>query len=321
MRVTGRGRCHAQARGLESGISHGADQTIVSAVTSRLAPYPVPDLTGRTALVTGGSSGIGRAAARSLAAAGATVVLTSRTRERARDAASDTGGRPEVLDTSSFVSVDGLVERWGTRPLDFLILNAGIAAPPRRLDSADGHELTLATNTVGHVRLAHGLRAALRAASGRVVTVGSVAALAADASSHDLQLERRWSRGQAYARSKLACIILALELPARAGIAATPAHPGWATTPFFDPAGPLPVLAPLGRALRIGQDAADGSQPLVAAALGTTFDRGTGYTGPRRGLAGVPAPAPLPRAARDAAVRAAWWAGLCELAGVPQGWR
>ena len=78
---------------------------------------------------------------------------------------------------------------------------------------------------------------------------------------------------------------------------------------------------PEGRFLWVGQDAADGAQPLVAAARGTRFAGGTGYIGPRRSSAGAPAPAPLPRPARDTAVRAAWWEGLCLLADLPHDWR
>ncbi len=218
-------------------------------MTSRLAPFPLPNLSGRSALVTGGSSGIGLEAARALAAAGASVVVTSRTQTRAADAAADVGARPEVLDTSSRSSVDALAERWGGAPVDILVLNAGIAPPRRRTDSVDGHELTLATNALGHVRLAHALREPLRAASGHVVTVGSIAANWADADASDLDLRRRWARGQAYARSKLACVVTALELPVRAGIAAVPAHPGWATTPFFGPGGAMRWVAPLALAL------------------------------------------------------------------------
>ncbi|MDO5699410.1 MAG: SDR family NAD(P)-dependent oxidoreductase [Dermatophilus congolensis] len=289
-------------------------------MTSRLRPLALPDLTGRTALVTGGSSGIGLETARALSAAGASVWVTSRTEQRASDAAAAVGALPEVLDTSSFASVDALLERWGSRPVDVLVLNAGIAAPSHRVESVDGHELTLATNALGHVRLAHGLRDAVREASGRVVTVGSIAAHTADGSAGDLELSRRWSRGQAYSRSKLASIVLGLELPGRAGIAATPAHPGYATTPFFGDGAGWRVVAPVARRISVGQDSADGAQPLIAAAVGLEFPRDTGYLGPRRGLVGAPGPASLPRPARDLDIRAQWWDGLCDLSGVPRSW-
>lgn len=288
-------------------------------MTSRLAPLPLPDLTGRTALVTGGTSGIGLETARELAAAGASVVVTSRTAERAADAAAAVGGEPELLDTASFASVDALAARWADRPLDMLVLNAGIAAPRRRETSPEGHELTLATNVLGHLRLAHALAVPLRDAAGRVVTVGSIAALSADGDATDPNLERRWDRWRAYSRSKLASIIVAQELPGRTGIAATPAHPGYSTTAFFGPGRTMRAIAPLARALQIGQDGHDGAQPLIAAAVGTTFAHDTGYLGPRRGLTGAPGPASLPRPARDAGVRAAWWDALCDLAHVPRG--
>lgn len=197
----------------------------------RLPPLPLPDLTGRRALVTGGSTGLGLATGRALAGAGADVTVTSRSLARAQDAAASLGGSAAVLETASAASVDALVAAWGGRPLDLLVLNAGANAGRRRDVTADGQERTLATNALGHVRLTHGLLEPLRAASGRVVTLGSLMAYQADADASDPGLERRWTPARAYARSKLACILLALELPARAGVAATCAHPGWATPP------------------------------------------------------------------------------------------
>ena len=154
-----------------------------------------------------------------------------------------------------------------------------------------------------------------------MVTVSSVAALWADADVSDLELVRGWTRSQAYARSKFACLVLGLELPSRAGVGALPAHPGFATTAFFGPGRSTRLAGALSTRLRIGQSARDGAQPLLAAAAGRTDLAGsTGYLGPEHGLTGRPGPATLPRPARDPGVRAAWWAALCLGAGVPQVW-
>lgn len=79
-------------------------------------------------------------------------------------------------------------------------------------------------------------------------------------------------------------------------------------------------MAPLARRLAVGQDSADGAQPLIAAAVGLEVPGDNGYVGPRRGLVGVPGPASLPRPARDPRVRGRWWDALCDLAGVPRSW-
>lgn len=296
----------------------------------RLAPLPLPDLTGRTALVTGGTAGIGLATCVALARAGARVVLTTRDPQRGSDAAGvvraglrEGVGTVDVvdLDVSSFSSVDALVGEWGTRALDVLVLNAGRNGGRTRHETADGHERTMATNALGHLRLVHGLLPALRAVSGRVVTVGSLMAGRAEPSASDPCLEHGWTPSRAYARSKFACVAMALELPARAGLAAVAAHPGWTFTKILGSGRWMAVGNAFGRATRTGQSPADGAQPILAAAVGLPgLVEPTGYIGPRRGTAGPPVAARLPAALGDPTVRAAWWDALCEHAGVPVAW-
>lgn len=296
----------------------------------RLPPLPLPDLAGRTALVTGGTAGIGLATCVALARAGARVVLTARDPQRGSDAAGVVraglgGGAGSVdvadLDVSSFSSVDALVTDWGTRALDIVVLNAGRNGGRTRHETADGHERTMATNALGHLRLVHGLLPALRAASGRVVTVGSLMAGRAEPAASDLCLEHDWTPSRAYARSKFACIAMALELPARAGVTAAAAHPGWTFTKILGTGRRTAVGNAFGGLTRMGQSPADGAQPILAAAVGLPgLAEPTGYVGPRRGTAGPPTPARLPGALGDAEVRAAWWDALCEHAGVPGVW-
>lgn len=299
-------------------------------MTDRLPPLPLPDLAGRTALVTGGTAGIGLATCVALARAGAHVVLTTRDPGRGSDAAgvvraglgTGTGSVDVVsLDTASYASVDALVDTWNARPLDFLILNAGRNGGRTRHQTVDGHERTMATNVLGHLRLVHGLLPSLRAASGRGVTVGSLMAARAEPEASDLCLEHDWTPTRAYARSKFACLVLAQELPGRAGVAAAAAHPGWTFTKILGHSAFMRIGSVAGRIGRFGQSPADGAQPLLAAALDIDgLAERTGYVGPHRRLAGRPAAAPLPRALADATLRAAWWDALCDHAEVPQAW-
>src|SRR5687768_9579581 len=95
------------------------------------AAADIPDLTGRTAIVTGASSGIGRAAARALAGAGARVVLAVRDLDRGRAAAATMRGETEVreLDLASLASVRAFAEAW-TGEIELLVNNAGVMVPP-----------------------------------------------------------------------------------------------------------------------------------------------------------------------------------------------
>ena len=146
----------------------------------------VPDLTGRTALVTGANSGIGLVEARVLAQHGADVVLAVRRPEAGEEAAERirrTGapGRVvvEELDLASLESVRALADRLGERVggrLDLLLNNAGVMTPPRHRETRDGFELQFGTNHLGHFALTGRLLPLLLAADApRVTTVSSIA--------------------------------------------------------------------------------------------------------------------------------------------------
>lgn len=211
----------------------------------------VPSQDGKRILITGANSGIGFHAARVLARKGANVILACRDVLRGEAAlsrlkAGDPGVRAElaILDLASLASVRAFAQRElaERHPLHMLINNAGVMAPPRRLETADGFELQFGTNVLGHFALTALLMPALElaAASGgaRVVTIASIAHKRGRLDFDDLQSERRYSPMQSYQQSKLADLMFAFELDRRlraAGsrVMSVAAHPGVANTNLF----------------------------------------------------------------------------------------
>lgn len=201
---------------------------------------PVPDLSGRRILVTGGSDGVGFEIVRRLARAGAEVVMPVRNAEKGHAAAarirSDVAdARIDVysLDLASLESVRALSAelRENARPLHALINNAGVMTPPTRQVSADGFELQLATNHLGHVELTAGLLPLLRAGNGRIVSQVSIAADEGSVLWDDINSEREYRAMAAYSSSKILFGLFAAELDRRAvaggwGVRSLLSHPG-----------------------------------------------------------------------------------------------
>ncbi len=259
----------------------------------RWSPDAVPDQSGRVAVVTGASSGIGLHTAMELARAGATVVLACR--HPGRGAAAATAIRRSVpaadvevraLDLADLSSVRDFAARWDGR-LDLLVNNAGVMATPGRL-TADGFELQLGTNHLGHFALTGLLLPWLVDRAGaRVVTVSSLAHRTGVIDFADLQSERSYRRWRAYTQSKLANLLFTAELDRRlAGWAAiaVAAHPGLAST-NLQTAGPLmsggrwsAALIRAGTRL-VAQSAAHGAWPTLYAATAPDV-RGGDYFGP-----------------------------------------
>ena len=193
----------------------------------------LPALGGRTFVVTGANSGIGRIAARELARAGARVVLAVRDTARGEAAAEDMTGAVEVraLDLADLGSVRAFAAAW-EGDLDVLVNNAGVMAIPKGR-SADGFELQIATNHLGPFALTNLLLPAIR---DRVVTVSSTMHRAGRIRLDDLNWERgRYERWLAYGQTKLANLLFTSELQRRlieAGseVRAVAAHPGYAAT-------------------------------------------------------------------------------------------
>ena len=194
------------------------------------------DLTGKRAIVTGASSGIGLETARTLAAAGAQVTLAVRRPDAGEAAVADIrAGAPGAqlaiarLDLADLDSVAAFARAW-SGPLHLLIENAGIMALPTRRLTDRGVELQFATNHLGHFALAIGLHDALAAGPARIVVVSSIGHRSAPVDFDDIDFERRpYDPWTAYGQSKTANILFAIEANRRwsaAGITANALHPG-----------------------------------------------------------------------------------------------
>lgn len=180
------------------------------------------DLSGRRAVVTGASSGIGTETARALAAAGAEVTLAVRNVEAGETAANEIrartpGAKVRVaeLDLADLASVAAFVDAW-EGPLDILVNNAGIMGGPL-VRTADGWESQFATNHIGHFALATGLHDALAAADGaRVVSVASTEHKGSPVVFDDVHFdERPYSPQSSYSQSKTANVLFAVEADRR----------------------------------------------------------------------------------------------------------
>lgn len=205
---------------------------------------PVPDLSGKRVVLTGGSDGVGLGLATRLAAARAEVVLPVRN-PRKGEAAITTIRRQvpgaevslRTLDLSSLDSVAalGATLREEDRPIHILINNAGVMTPPDRQATADGFELQWGTNHLGHFALVGHLLPLLRAGRARVTSQISIAARSGAINWDDLNWERAYHGGRAYAQSKIAFGLFGLELDRRSraggwGITSNLSHPGVAPT-------------------------------------------------------------------------------------------
>ena len=305
----------------------------------------IPDLSGRLALVTGASSGLGLETSRALAARGATVVMACRSRQRAEAArqsllspASGKGaGVAEAawgaldlldLDLADLASVRRaaaeVADRYGR--LDLLINNAGVMGPPRTL-SRDGLELQFATNHLGHFVLTLLLLPLLRSRSGaRVVHVTSGAQYFGRISFDDLQGERRYDRWRAYGQSKLANVMTAVELQERlqqegSEVLSLAAHPGLARTNLQPTSVAMNGSKLEGLAYRLMdplfQSAAMGALPQLYAATDPEATP-AGHYGPDQlgGLKGHPKAVPIAAAAKDPVQRQRLWTVSEELGGV-----
>ena len=268
----------------------------------------IPDQTGRIAVVTGASAGLGVETARVLAVKGARVIMAVRDTDKG-DAVAEAirtrhpGVSVEVqrLDLAALASVKRFSQGTRTRltRLDLLINNAGVMAPPQG-ETKDGFELQFGTNHLGHFALVGHLLPLLEATEGaRVVVLSSQAHRYGTLDFEDLNWrERRYHASRAYSDSKIANLLFVKELVRRLGAAGpvvTAAHPGWTATELQRHSGGVRFLNRF-----FAQSVAMGALPTLRAAVDPKAQPGD-YYGPRGFLEmnGAPVKVKVSARARD----------------------
>jgi NAD(P)-dependent dehydrogenase (short-subunit alcohol dehydrogenase family) len=297
----------------------------------------------RRVLVTGAASGIGLETAAALAARGDHVILADRNLAGGQAALRrilEAGGRAELreLDLADLARIRAFAAEELARgePLDVLVNNAGLLPPMLRATTRDGFELEFGVAHLGHFALTGLLLPALeRSPRPRVVSVASIAHARGRIDLDDLQSERRYASSSAYASTKLACLMFALELHRRASAAGSrlisvAAHPGVSKTPIA--AGwqregrrrlrdRLELLGYHASMRLFAQTAAEGAASLVYAATDPGVVGG-GYYGPTGfgQMGGPPGPVRPKRRALDEALAARLWEASERLTGVRYAW-
>jgi NAD(P)-dependent dehydrogenase (short-subunit alcohol dehydrogenase family) len=303
----------------------------------------IPSMAGKRVLITGANSGIGYHAALKLARKGAHVMLACRDRQRGQAALSrlDTDAPSAhtelvIFDLASLASIRVFAEKELAqhRPLHILINNAGVMAPPKRLETADGFELQFGTNVLGHFALTSLLMPALNQAAAesperpRIVTIASIAHKRGQLNFDDLQSIKSYSPMRAYQQSKLADLMFAFELGRRLSAANSPimsiaAHPGVANTNLFQvgehSAFEKTIRNLVGHAIGIVLNSdAEGALPTLYAATAPDAKDG-GYYGPQgfQEMRGDHVgPAKVAPQALDTAAAARLWKVCEELTGI-----
>lgn len=288
-------------------------------VASELETRPARELRGLRCAVTGASSGIGYFVAERLAGLGARVELVARSRQRAALAARSIRDRVPgadlgvvLADLAELRTVGQAARVLAERPVDALVLNAGVLPWDRAPATRDGFEAAFGVNQLGHFALLAGVAPAL-AADAAVVFLGSVTADHVRLDPRDPM--RRAPRGVRYARSKLAALMTARELDRRARAASLPlrslaVHPGYATD-ALSPARPgivAPATPAFRAAVRGFAQGKDRAADLIVRAI--ACGAGGEYWGPGGWLrlAGPPVLTRWPRPARDATACETLWA-------------
>lgn len=293
----------------------------------------IPDLSGKLAVVTGATGGLGLETALGLAGAGAEVALIGRNPTKGRDAATLIRVRhPEAtvwfeqVDLASLASVKEFADEMLAegRPIDILVNNAGVMALPKRQVTADGFEMQFGTNYLSHFALTARLLPLLTAAQARVVQLASIAHKRGRIRLDDLNHEQGYVPWPVYSQSKLAMLMFAIELQRRSdangwGLTSVAAHPGYAHTDLIanGPGMGAGALYHWGVSLfeRVaGHSAADGALPTLMAATAQGVTPG-GYYGPQgwQDLRGPPGSAGIRPQALDADVAGRLWAASEQL--------
>jgi hypothetical protein len=296
----------------------------------------MPDLKGKTVIVTGANSGLGREAAHQLARADARVVLACRDLGKASGVveailAVHPGASVAVLelDLAHLTSVRGFAEKFLSQygELHVLCNNAGVMAIPRR-ETADGFEMQLGTNHLGHFALTGLLLERLLATPGaRIVTTSSTAHIIGRMNFDDLQSQQRYRKWGAYGQSKLANLLFAYELQRRiaargADAISVACHPGYTATnlqlvgPRMEGSALAEKLADVSTRI-FSQDVATGTLPTLYAAVSADVNGGD-YIGPSDFFGSWGPPKKVESSARshDAEAATRLWTLSEELTGV-----
>ena len=298
-------------------------------------PDQLPSRAGCTYAITGGNSGLGLEAATWLAQKGARVVLTARSEAKAQGALAHIRGVvPDadadfvLLDLADLDSVaraaDALREACPT--LDGVVNNAGVMQPPLRR-TAQGFELQLGTNHLGHFRLNSLLFHHLEASGGRIVPVASIAHKYGSIDFDDLNADTRYDPSARYAQSKLANLLYGFELHRRlvargSAVSSIPCHPGYAATNLQSAGVGMDGGSVFFRLLYkvtnavMAQSATAGAIPLVLAVADPDAEPGTYYGPTAMGQARGPVgPSFVAARARDEAVAQKLWERTEEMVG------
>jgi NAD(P)-dependent dehydrogenase (short-subunit alcohol dehydrogenase family) len=280
-------------------------------------PESLPDLSRHRILVTGGNGGLGYFACEQLAGAGASVVMASRSGEKARRAIAAIRSRhPRAdveflsLDLADLASVGGAAAAVASGPpLTGLLANAGVVGSSTERTTADGFELQFGTNHLGHYALIALLLPSLSAAGARIVHLGSISHRWARLTPSSLQ-PTTYRNARAYATSKLAVMAFGFELARRLDITGSAAssvvaHPGLALgmlTPERAGVAAHEDAAPWRRRVmrQVAQGKDTGAWPLVRATVDDAIPNGA-YCGPDGWfqLTGRPAEVPAEPRARE----------------------
>ena len=299
----------------------------------------ISNLTGKLAVVTGATGGLGLETALVLASKGAEVVLVGRNPTKGADALAHIRSafpnalvRFEPVDLARLADVAAFADRMlaAGRPIDILINNAGVMAPPKRQTTADGHEMQFGTNYLSHFALTARLLPLLVAGKARVVQLASIAHKGGRIRLEDLNYQQGYRAWPVYQQSKLAMLMFAIELQRRSdangwGLTSVAAHPGFARTDLIAN-GPAQGGGSLfGAATRllegfVSHSAADGALPTLMAATAPDVPPG-GYYGPQgfMDLKGPPGVARARPQALDADVAARLWVASEKMTGVAFG--
>ena len=295
----------------------------------------IPTLTGKRVVITGATGGLGYETALALAGADAEVILTGRNANKGEEAVRRIRTMHpqaklhfEALDLASLASVEAFSRTLNAegQHIDLLINNAGVMSLPTRQITADGFEMQLGTNYLGHFALTARLLPLLRGIPHtRVVNLSSMAHRRGRIDLNDLQAAHAYAPWKVYAQSKLAMLMFALELQRCSdkngwSLLSNAAHPGWARTDLI--ANGPGASGLMGRLARVcaplfSQTAAAGALPTLYAATSPDA-KASGYYGPNgfSELKGAPVAARIMPQAEDAQVAARLWDISTTLTGV-----